>query len=143
MNDFFISRGFFPIISSVFNDVEKVVYDSFKSAKTSYPMNIIDLGEEGFKIEIALAGFSKEDISVDINENVLNINVSVPERLKQVSDEFYIRRGISHREMNQSFQIGEKIDISGVSVCFVDGLLTVNLPLKKVIETNNRKIDII
>jgi HSP20 family molecular chaperone IbpA len=44
--------------------------------------------------------------------------------------------------MSQSFNIGEKIDVSNISVQFVDGLLTINLPIKSVTEINNRKIEI-
>ena len=70
--------GFFPITTTVFKNVERVLNDSLKTENTQYPTNIIDLFHKGYKIEIALAGFSKEDISVEVNGNKLDVNVSVP-----------------------------------------------------------------
>ena len=140
-----MNYGFFPVTTTVFKNVEKVINDSLKTEKTQYPTNIIDLYEKGYKIEIALAGFSKEDISVEVNGSRLDVNVYVPSRLVVNEDNenaCYIKHGISYREMSQSFNIGEKIDVSNISVQFVDGLLTINLPIKRAKEINNRKIEI-
>jgi HSP20 family molecular chaperone IbpA len=137
--------GFFPVSTAIFEDVERILNNSLKTVKTQYPTNIIDLFHKGYKIEIALAGFSKEDISVEVNGNKLDVNVSVPSRLivnEDDGDACYIKHGISYREMSQSFNIGEKIDVSNISVEFVDGLLTINLPIKRETEINNRKIEI-
>ena len=141
-----VTRGFFPVFSRTFEELERFYDDSIKNFKTQYPMNIIKCVEDGYRIEVALAGFSKEDISVEVNKNVLNIDASVPNRVVRDYDETsantYIRRGISYREMSQSFQIGESIDVENITVEFVNGLLSVNLPLKKDTETLNRKIEI-
>lgn len=141
-----ITRGFFPVFSSTFEELERFFDDSIKNFKTQYPMNVIKCAESGYRIEAALAGFSKEDISVEVNKNVLNIRASIPDRVIKDYDETstntYIRRGISYRDMNQRFQIGENIDIENITVEFVNGLLSVNLPLKKDTETLNRKIEI-
>ena len=140
-----MNYGFFPVTTTVFKNVERVINDSLKTEKTQYPTNIIDLYAKGYKIEIALAGFSKEDISVEVNGSRLDVNVYVPSRLvvnEDNGDVCYIKHGISYREMSQSFNISEKIDVSNISVQFVDGLLTINLPIKHATEINNRKIEI-
>lgn len=141
-----ITRGFYPVFSSTLEELERFFDDSIKNFKTQYPMNVIKCAESGYRIDVALAGFSKEDISIEVNKNVLNISASIPNRVIKDYDETsantYIRRGISYREMNQSFQIGENIDVSNITVDFVNGLLSVNLPLRKEFETLNRKIEI-
>ena len=65
MNDF-INRGFFPVFTNVFRDVERIANESMRTVKTNYPMNIIDLNGRGFELQIALAGFSKENIQVEV-----------------------------------------------------------------------------
>lgn len=139
MNDF-INRGFFPVFTSVFRDVERVANESMRTVKTNYPMNIIDLNGNGFELQIALAGFSKGNIQVEVKDKILNIKVEPP---VTDSETVYLRQGISYRNMETSFQLSDKIDVSKISVKFVDGLLKINVPLKEDAETKTRKIKVL
>ena len=103
-------------------------------------MNIIDLNGNGFELQIALAGFSKENIQVEVKDKILNIKVEPP---VLDSETVYLRQGISYRNMETSFQLNDKIDVSKISVKFVDGLLIINVPLKEDAETKTRKIKVL
>lgn len=134
----FITRGYFPVLTSIFDDAERVLNESMRTVKMNYPMNIVDLDGKGFELEIALAGFSKDGIQVEVKDSVLNIKVTAP----VTKERSYLRKGISYRDMETSFKLSERIDISNITVKFVDGLLIINVPIKKDSETNTRKIEI-
>jgi molecular chaperone IbpA len=138
MSNEFTSRGFFPVFTSVFNDFERVINESMRTAKTSYPTNIIDLDGKGFRLEVALAGFSKNEIDVEVKDRVLTIRATPAEK----QDVVYLRQGISYKNMETTFQLSDKIDISKISVKFVNGLLMVDVPLREDEQTNTRKIKI-
>lgn len=135
----FITRGYFPILTSIFDDTAKVLNESMRTVKTNYPMNIVDLDGKGFELEIALAGFPKESIQVEVKDSILYVKVSAP----ITEERSYLRKGISYRDMESSFKLSERIDVSNITVKFVDGLLIINVPIKKDSETNTRKIEII
>lgn len=112
---------------------------SFNSAmKTqSFRADISDLGD-GYKIEAELPGFSKEDISIDLKDELLTISV---ER-KQESDEEkpnYIRRERFYGSYRRSYDVSS-VDADAISAEYKDGILTVNLPKKP--ELAPRKLEI-
>lgn len=137
MNDF-VTTGYFPVLTTIFNDVERTINETMRTVKTGYPMNIIDLEGNGFELEVALAGFTKDDIQVEVKDSILTIKVEA----RETKDKVYLRQGISNKGMETSFKLSEKIDVSKITVKFENGLLVVNVPLKKDSETNTRKIKI-
>lgn len=89
---------------------------------SSYPpYNIIRENDYDFKIEMALAGFSKEDIEVVVANDVLTIK-SVKEN-NQDSKNVY--KGISYRKFTREFALAEDIRVEDAKL--ENGLLTVNL----------------
>ena len=89
---------------------------------SSYPQyNIIRENDYDFKIEMALAGFSKEDIEVVVANDVLTIK-SVKEN-NQDSKNIY--KGISYRKFTREFALAEDIRVEDAKL--ENGLLTVNL----------------
>lgn len=85
------------------------------------PYNVERLDNESYNISIALAGFSKDDIAVTQEKNVLNIKA----KAEPDSDKEYIYRGIAKRSFDKSFTLAEYIKVGQVSM--VDGMLNVTL----------------
>jgi HSP20 family molecular chaperone IbpA len=93
-----------------------------KAQDDSYPpYNIEQIGESGFRITLALAGFRKENILISLENNQLTI------RGKQEADPnaVYIYRGIATRQFIRTFVLADGVEIKNAE--FDNGLLHVNL----------------
>jgi HSP20 family molecular chaperone IbpA len=93
-----------------------------KAQDDSYPpYNIEQIGESGFRITLALAGFRKENIVISLENNQLTI------RGKQEADPnaVYIYRGIATRQFIRTFVLADGVEIKNAE--FDNGLLHVNL----------------
>ena len=90
-------------------------------SSTYPPYNIIKESSESFKIEMALAGFSKSDIEISLADGVLSIK-SVKDN-KTSNDDLY--RGISYRKFKKQFTLAEDVVVKSASL--KDGLLIVKL----------------
>ena len=94
------------------------------------PYNIRKDGETKYFIEMAVAGFSEEDLEVELKESVLEI------RSKQSTEDEanYVHRGIAKRSFQRSFTLSDDIVVKGCGL--VNGMLTVEL--EKVIPEEKR-----
>jgi len=88
------------------------------------PYNIEKLGEDGYRITMALAGFSQDDISITLENDMLTVEGAVTEKEDEKTKEF-IHRGIATRSFVRKFQLADLIKVTGAS--FDNGLLHVEL----------------
>ena len=119
-----------------FDDLERLMDNTAKSSSDGYPpYNIEQVGKDGLKITLALAGFSEADLTVMIEDRQLII------RGKQEDDKSrtYLHRGIAARQFQRSFVLAEGIEVVGASL--ESGLLHVDL-LRPKIETRQRIVKI-
>ena len=104
----------------VFDQLQNYVENNATS--TGYPpYNIRKDGEYNYDIEMALAGFSKKDIEVEVADGVLTIR-SVKEN---EDDENNLYRGISYRKFNRKFTLADDIIVKDAKL--QDGLLKISL----------------
>ena len=85
------------------------------------PYNIQKGGDTTYTIEMALAGFGKEDITVELTENTL----SVRSDKKEESDEYTFHRGISYRKFDRKFTLADDIVVNSAGL--ENGMLTIEL----------------
>ena len=102
----------------LFDQLEEFIYHSKKLP--SYPPYNIRRDGDNFTIEMALAGFSKDDIEVTVTEDILTI-ASNKESSKK--DEVY--RGISERKFTRNFSMADDIVVKSAEL--KNGLLTIKL----------------
>ena len=88
------------------------------------PYNIVKTGKNTYDIELALAGFSKKDIDITMEDGMLNIK-SVVEATKDKDEDGVIHKGIAKRYFSKSFTIAEDVEVKGAEL--KDGLLKVSL----------------
>lgn len=100
------------------------------------PHNIIKHSEQDYSLELALAGYSVHDITVEIDQGVLTITGKKGDN----EDIEYIHRGISGRAFSRSFNLAE--DMVVARSFFNDGLLTVKLVKVVQEDSKPRKIDV-
>ena len=107
--------------------------EAFAGSGTNYPpYNIYNGSDSRTILEVALAGFSQGDISVETERNVLTIaaNKSSKEERK------YSHKGISHKNFSRNWQLADDVEVE--SVDFKDGLLTIKL-MKELPEKQKRQ----
>jgi molecular chaperone IbpA len=85
------------------------------------PYNIARRGEDAFRITIALAGFTPEQITIMARQNELTVSGKQPE---DAGGE-YLHRGISTREFEQRFSLADHVEVEDAS--FENGLLHIDL----------------
>ena len=110
--------------------------DAFADSNAlSYPpYNILKVDEFTQELQIALAGFSKDDIVVSIERGVLSLRAN-----KKSEEEVgtYTHRGIAARGVNRNWQLADNAVVDDVS--YIDGLLRVVIKLE-VPESQKRKV---
>jgi molecular chaperone IbpA len=95
------------------------------SSMPSFPhYNIVKTDKNKYDIEIALAGYSKKDIEVNLEEGVLSIK-SKKEDKEETKDGEVLHKGIAKRYFSKSFTIADDVEVKGAEL--KDGLLKVSM----------------
>ena len=86
------------------------------------PYDIIKEGESNYKIELAVAGFKKDELSIQLKDNTLTIK---GESNSKNSNGDYLHKNIARRSFSKDFTLAENIEVGEAS--FEDGVLSVSL----------------
>ena len=84
------------------------------------PYNIVKLNEDQFVIEIAAAGFSKKDFSIDLKDLSLRVRAKASEKSKD-----FIHQGIAARSFERVFALAEHVKVKEAT--YSDGILAIKL----------------
>ena len=103
----------------LFDNLSRYV-DNNVSSTGFPPYNIRKEGDYHYVIEMALAGFSKEDIEVEVADGTLSVR---SDKKDDASDNLY--RGISFRKFNRKFTLSDDIVVNDAALD--NGMLTINL----------------
>jgi molecular chaperone IbpA len=87
------------------------------------PYNIERTGESAYRISVAVAGFSQDDLSIEVKENALTIKGDRNGADEKKSDVLY--QGIAARTFERRFQLADHVQVTGASL--ENGLLHVDL----------------
>ena len=111
---------------NVFNHFERM-FDGdycFNTPSVNYPpYNIVKVSPQTYSLEIALAGYSKKDISVDYAEGLLNIKSVKEEKSEDRND--VIHKGIAKRYFSKTFTVSDDVEVKDAEL--KDGLLKISL----------------
>ena len=114
---------------NVFDQLEYMMEDRFfeKGTVANFPpYNIVKTGENTYDVELALAGFNRNDIEVEYKENNLTVKSKKQDKADETDpDGDMIHRGISKRMFSRSFTIANDVEVKGAEL--KDGLLKVSL----------------
>ena len=112
---------------NVFDHFERMFEDDFTSfSAPTFPFyNIVKQGKNKYDIELALAGYSKDDIEVNLEDGVLTIKSKKEDKSEEKEDGEVIHKGIAKRYFSKSFTIADDVEVKGAEL--KDGLLKVSL----------------
>ena len=118
-----------------FDQLERTLDRLAKSAEGYPPYNIERIGENGLRIVLAVAGFTSDDLVIELVESQLSV------RGKQTddSDRVFLHRGIAARQFQRAFMLADGIEVMGARLD--NGLLSIDL-VRPVAEPRIRTIRI-
>jgi len=128
---------FFPRSSFVgFDHLFKELEYTTKHSNDHYPPhNIVKVDDETFLIELAVAGFSEDELEVDVKERTLTVKGDHITKGRE-----FIHRGISTKKFRRTFRLSEYVEVHGANL--VDGVLAIDLKIVIPEEMRPRKINI-
>jgi len=97
--------------------------------QTSYPPYNIELvGDDKYRITMAIAGFAKEDVSIEVQENTLKVTSSKESTEQPETERKFLHKGISERNFERKFQLGYNVKVLAADL--ENGLLHIDLERK-------------
>ena len=118
-------RPFSIGFDDMFDQFENMLGNGNLAMQSNYPpYNIRKTGSDKYSIEVALAGFSKKDVEVEFEDNLLTVRTKQVNKSedKNVNGEI-LHKGISQRQFARSFTIADDVKVNGAEL--KDGLLTI------------------
>ncbi len=102
------------------------------------PYNIERTGEDAYRISMAVAGFSEDEISIEAHRNVLTIKGEKADETSEGSE--FLHRGIAARAFERRFQLADHVEVNGAEL--KNGLLHIDLKRNVPEEMKPRRIAI-
>ena len=100
------------------------------------PYNIKKVGKDKYQLDMALAGFTKDDVKVETNDNTLTISASSSDK----EDDSFVHKGIAKRAFKRQWTLAEHLEVGDAKL--KDGVLTVDMKLNLPEEKKPRTIKI-
>ena len=130
-----VPRSLFLGFEGLFDDLERI-HSSARSGDNYPPHNVVKVDDENFLIELAVAGFTENDLNVEVKEGILKIAGNI----KDQGNNEYVHKGISSRRFEKSFRISEFVVIDDADLR--NGILVVKARVEFPEEKRPRKINI-
>ena len=117
-------RPFSIGFDDMFDQFENMLGNGGLTMQSNYPpYNIRKTGKDKYSIEVALAGFNKNDVEVEFEDNLLTVRTKQISKSENNSDGEILHKGISQRQFARSFTIADDVKVNGAQL--KDGLLTI------------------
>ena len=119
------------------------MFDQFESmlgnggmVQSNYPpYNIRKSGKDKYAIEVAVAGFSKDDVEVEFEDKLLTVKTKKINKAVEKNGNEIIHKGISQRSFSRSFTVADDVKVNSAEL--KDGLLTINC--EKIVPEEKKK----
>tara|TARA_B100000579_G_scaffold404343_1_gene389092 strand:- start:1606 stop:2052 length:447 start_codon:yes stop_codon:yes gene_type:complete len=119
-------RPFSIGFDNMFDQFESILGNGGLSVQSNYPpYNIIKESKNKYAIELAVAGFNKNNIEVEFEDNLLTVRTKqIDKTVENDDDGKIVHRGISQRQFARSFTIADDVKVNGAEL--KDGLLRID-----------------
>lgn len=109
-----------------FEELDRLVERTAKSGSEGYPpYNIEQTGERAYRITLAVAGFSEDDLSITLEDRQLLVR---GRQAEPEGERVFLHRGIAARQFSRSFVLADGVEITGAAL--EHGLLNISLERK-------------
>lgn len=108
-----------------------------ESQKSYPPFNIEVVDEGKYRITMAVAGFDREEIDIEIEKDSLKVT---GQKAKEDKEHNYLHQGIATRSFSQTFRLADHVKVRGAEM--LNGMLNIELELEVPEEMKPRKIAI-
>jgi HSP20 family protein len=133
-----LRRGFKDFDSFLDNFIE----DRGSLIKTDFTPSVNTReGEHAYHVEVDLPGVKKDDIDVDVKDNIVTISGERKSK-KEVKEEDYYKVESSYGKFERSFTLPENVDVENIHAESQDGVLEVVIPKLAKAENKSKKIEI-
>lgn len=122
----------------MFNELDRLLQVNHGNNNGYPPFNLEKLDEHAYRITMAVAGFTEQDIEVTLQENTLTVT---GEKKEDDAGANYLHRGIATRGFKREFVIGDRVEINTASL--KDGMLVIDLTEIIPEESKPKKIPLI
>ena len=130
-----VPRSLFIGFEPILDELERI-HSSARNNNNSYPPhNIVKVDDENFIIELAVAGFSMDELTVEVKDSILLVKGEMDKDERE-----FAYKGISSRKFEKSFRLSEFVVIDGADL--VNGILVVKARVEVPEERRPRKIQI-
>ena len=125
-------RSAFVGFDHLFDELDRVA----RTANDNYPPhNIVKVDDHNYLVELAVAGFAEEELTIEVKDRTLFVSGEHVNRGRE-----YIHKGISAKKFNRSFRLSEYVEVHGADL--KDGILAIELVVVVPDEKRPRKIAI-
>ena len=108
-----------------FNDLIQSLMSDTGEFENYPPYNIEKLGEDGYKITMAVAGFTMDNLEIILQDDELTVSGSIPDKNPEEDDVQVLHRGIAARSFQKTFRLADYIKVTNAEM--KDGLLNIHL----------------
>lgn len=115
---FTFPRSHFIGFDHVWNEIERL--SEMADNKLYPPHNVVKHDETTYTIELALAGYKDEELSIEVKDGIL-----IVQGVKGDEEREFLHKGISTKKFTRTFRLSEHVVVDGAD--FVDGLLVIDL----------------
>ena len=133
------------LLSHVFSDMfdDMFIPSTMSAANAPRLMNSeVREYDDHYELHMELAGFKKEDIKVDIDDDILVIKAEHSEDKDEKNDNGdYIRRERYYGSYTRSFNVSE-INVDGITASYENGVLTLTMPKKVPVKPESKHLEI-
>ena len=128
-------RPFSIGMDDMFDQFESMLGNGALVQNNYPPYNIRKAGKDKYAIELAVAGFNKNDVEIEYEDKLLTVKTKKADKTVEKNGDEIIHRGISQRSFSRSFTIADDVKINGAEL--KDGLLIINC--EKIIPEHKKK----
>ncbi len=121
-----------------FNRLFDAAFNSDEGISSYPPYNIEKLGEHRYRVTMAIAGFSEDELQVTSQENLLTVAGKKPDGAEKSGG--YLYHGIAARSFERRFQLADHVKATGAELR--NGLLTIDLTVEVPEAMRPRRIEI-
>ena len=104
---------------------------NFSDTNTTLPSVNIRENEEGFEVEVAAPGFSKEDLKIDLSNGLLTISSEKKVENETRDGENFTRREFSYQSFSRSFTLPNIVNSDKIAAKYENGILRISIPKKE------------